>query len=238
MPEALLQFFAWFLFLFGLGNLGMVAVLKMVEAGLPIHRDLAALIFQALTFHLGGMLLVGWLLKAHQLTWTEAFGLNVGKPLQIIKTALMVAVGGLVMTLLIGAMVSQLLTHLGHEPNPQAAVDAFQNATHLGHRVVLAVFAVLVAPLVEEVLFRGILHTALLQVLPRWAAILLGALFFGVVHANLVSFLPLTLLAVFLTRLYERTSNLSACVLAHALFNSFNLTLMLLNPEWPPPAEP
>jgi len=45
-------------------------------------------------------------------------------------------------------------------------------------------------------------------------------------HMNLITFVPLTILALVLTALYERTGNLLAPIATHALFNGMNFTLL------------
>ena len=93
-------------------------------------------------------------------------------------------------------------------------------------RLVLGVITILLAPAAEEVLFRGILYPWVKQAgYPRLA--LWGtALVFAAIHLNLATFVPLAVLAVALTLLYERTGNLLAPITAHALFNGFNFTLL------------
>jgi hypothetical protein len=95
-------------------------------------------------------------------------------------------------------------------------------------RLALGVTAILLAPVAEEIFFRGVLYPAIKQAgFPRvawWGT----ALFFAVVHVNLVTFVPLTVLALALIALYERTDNLLAPITAHAMFNALNFTTLLL----------
>jgi membrane protease YdiL (CAAX protease family) len=97
-----------------------------------------------------------------------------------------------------------------------------------GQLAVLGFVTILLAPLAEEVLFRGILYPWIKQIgFPRLA--LWGtSLLFAVVHMNLVTLLPLLLLALLLAQLYERTDNLLAPISAHALFNALNFGLLCL----------
>lgn len=95
-------------------------------------------------------------------------------------------------------------------------------------RVLALLGAALLAPAAEELLFRGILQTALTRVLPprgrsmrhRWAAILMVAVVFGAMHSGTPHHMPaLVGLGVLLGFLYERTGSLRACILLHMLFN-------------------
>ena len=92
----------------------------------------------------------------------------------------------------------------------------------------LGAAAVLLAPVAEEVLFRGILYPAIKQAGHPWVALWGTALLFAAVHMNLVTFLPLAVLALVLTALYERTNNLLAPITAHVLFNALNFVTLLV----------
>jgi membrane protease YdiL (CAAX protease family) len=114
------------------------------------------------------------------------------------------------------------------EPAEQSAVTTLQNSSHSWQYVLMGFMAVVVAPAAEEVLFRGLLYPYLKQRTRPWVAVLWSSVLFGAIHMNLVTFLPLTLLAVLLVWLYEATGNLLAPVIAHAVFNLANLLLLLL----------
>ena len=98
--------------------------------------------------------------------------------------------------------------------------------------------AVIVAPVVEELLFRGVLYPAIKQIgYPRFAAI--GtAILFALFHVNLVTFLSLTAVALGLVVLYEFTDNLLAPIIAHAVFNTSNVFMIFYSsaqtavPSW------
>lgn len=101
------------------------------------------------------------------------------------------------------------------EPNRAAAFGA--------NFVVVA----LLAPIVEEVTFRG-LGYRLLEPFGRWTAIVLVGLAFGLAH-GLVEALPI--LAFFgagLAYLRSRTGSLYPCVLVHAAFNGFVLIIAVV----------
>lgn len=111
-----------------------------------------------------------------------------------------------------------LLEQLGPEPTLAAVMQ-------------LAGVAVLVGPLLEEVVFRGLLQTLLIDILGRrfrWTAVLIAAAVFAVIHAGPVSWHGwpgLFVLGVVLGWLYERTGSLLPCYLAHALFNAANIAV-------------
>jgi len=80
--------------------------------------------------------------------------------------------------------------------------------------------ACVLAPLLEELLFRGILLRAFLAQYPRGLAIGYSALYFGVAHLNIYQFCLAFLLGLFLGWLYERSRSLIPCIALHAALNT------------------
>lgn len=97
----------------------------------------------------------------------------------------------------------------------------------------LTLGAVVVAPLSEELFFRGVLLQALCLHLGRaWPAVLISAGCFGLVHAaQPQDVLPLLSMGVVLAYLRVRTGSLWPCVLVHVLFNARTMATVLLAPE-------
>ncbi|WP_332744630.1 CPBP family intramembrane glutamic endopeptidase [Hydrogenophaga sp.] len=78
----------------------------------------------------------------------------------------------------------------------------------------------LLAPVLEEMLFRGIILRAFLLQYPRWAAIWSSALIFGFAHMNVYQFVVASMIGVLLGWLYERTRSLIPCIALHGLYNA------------------
>ncbi len=119
-----------------------------------------------------------------------------------------------------------LLSSFGIEAPPQELVFLMADAESAFTTALLVVFAVLIAPLAEEVVFRAGLFRYLRTRVPRVIAYVLPAVIFGALHANLAAFVPLSALAVIFAIAYERTGNIGVPILAHALFN-LNTVLLL-----------
>jgi membrane protease YdiL (CAAX protease family) len=85
-----------------------------------------------------------------------------------------------------------------------------------------------VAPVVEEIFFRGILYPTMRM---RWGiipAVIVSSLIFSAMHFHLPTFLPLFVLAVILSLTFEYTGSLAACIIAHSLFNSLSIIAIWL----------
>lgn len=101
--------------------------------------------------------------------------------------------------------------------------------------VTLWIGTVVIAPVAEECFFRGLLQTALENLVrSRWVCVLLTAAVFGAIHAGSGDtpqphVVPaLTVLAILLGVLYARTGSLAAPIVLHAMFNAKTLLFEML----------
>jgi membrane protease YdiL (CAAX protease family) len=84
--------------------------------------------------------------------------------------------------------------------------------------------ALLVAPIAEEVFFRGLLQTTLSSAIrSRWAAVAITSLAFAAVHALPHHWPALIVLSVLMGAAYERTGSLITPITIHMLFNGNTL---------------
>ena len=89
------------------------------------------------------------------------------------------------------------------------------------------VLTVLFAPIIEEIIFRGIIQKGLLnKVVKPWKAILISAFFFGLVHGNPWQFIGAVLLGSVLGLVYYKTKSLLLPILLHA-FNNLVSSLLI-----------
>lgn len=99
-------------------------------------------------------------------------------------------------------------------------------------RIGIALVAVLTAPLVEELVYRGILYPALHHRLGRVRAILIVTAMFAIVHfpqyaGSLLILMAVTVLSFTLTVIRSYTGQLLPCVVAHFLYNAIGSALIL-----------
>jgi membrane protease YdiL (CAAX protease family) len=95
-------------------------------------------------------------------------------------------------------------------------------------KIYLGFFAVVMAPVAEEFIFRGMLYPFIKQFGFPKLALFLTSILFASIHGSIIYFAPLFVLALAFTWLYEKTGNLLAPVIAHSLFNSVNLVILSL----------
>lgn len=120
-----------------------------------------------------------------------------------------------------------LLRAIGHVPDFQMAIRMFLDAPNPWVRAGFICFAVVVAPVVEEILFRGILLPVLARRLGAAVGLALTAIGFAALHADVGSFAALAVFSVALSMAWARSGTLWVPILMHALFNGVNLVLLL-----------
>ena len=138
---------------------------------------------------------------------------------------------GLIVLLLPVIMIVTAITYqiLNGHAEQQDLVMKFREAAKAGKRDILwQVFtaAAVVAPLVEEFLFRGYFYPVLKRLAGPLPAAITVSLLFGAIHNNAAAFPVLTVLALALTLAYEWSGSLFVPILMHACFNTMMLALM------------
>lgn len=92
----------------------------------------------------------------------------------------------------------------------------------------------ILAPLAEEVVFRGAILRTLLGIMSKknhWVAIMISAAIFGVVHANLAQFINALLMGLLLGWMYYRTGSLVPGILLHWVNNTMAYVLTNIMPQ-------
>ena len=128
-------------------------------------------------------------------------------------------------------MSSVLIQAFGDQVEPQKLVTLIAEESakkeNIPTLIFFVVMSVAVAPIAEEILFRGILYPAIKQIGHPLLAAIGTALLFALFHVNLLTFASLTVVALGLIALYEFTDNLLAPITAHAVFNASNLIMLI-----------
>ena len=119
------------------------------------------------------------------------------------------------------------LTHLLGTPPPQSFAEAVNGANYWEFSL-LTILGGLVAPIKEEMLFRGLIYPPLRQVLGKGKGMLLTGMFFATLHFDLVRFLPLFIGGIVLTWLYERSSSIWPSIVAHGTWNILMAVALLI----------
>jgi len=167
-------------------------------------------------------------LRLEKIEWGAAFGLRESSASRALFMGVVFFIA-IQPPLLALATVRDWIYHALHlKITTQDIVRMFMGADSAQLTVVLIGFAVLVAPVCEEVFFRGLAYPALKQ---RWGtpiAMAIVSVLFALIHLHVPSLPLLIALAAGLTLAYEYTGSLLTPIMMHALFNLLNVVAILL----------
>jgi uncharacterized protein len=99
-----------------------------------------------------------------------------------------------------------------------------------GLYLVIEIFMItILAPIVEEFFFRGVILQRLIKKSSVWGGILISSLLFGILHADIIGAF---IFGVITALLFIRTGNLLIPILLHMLNNTLAVLLMYVPPTW------
>ncbi len=125
---------------------------------------------------------------------------------------------------------SRALESIFGEFKVQDVVKIYQDTHESSIRILIAIMAVIIAPIVEEVVFRGYIYPVCKRYTGRTLATLVASLFFSAVHFHIPALLPLFILAIALTIAYELSGSIWVPISIHACFNACTLIVQELQP--------
>jgi uncharacterized protein len=109
------------------------------------------------------------------------------------------------------------------QENARALIDGAEGVW----LVVLFVVVALMAPLAEEIVYRGLLHRSLVSATGAGIGTVAAALLFMVIHFRPVEYPGLFVTGLVFGLLYQRTGRLATAVMAHMAFNAAGLVFAL-----------
>ncbi len=108
--------------------------------------------------------------------------------------------------------------------------NAHSSSILSGGIALAVIYTVFIAPLCEELVFRGLIISSLEGATKKWLAVIISAALFSVVHLPSLIALGYTfLLGLVLGFVYTKTRSLIPCILLHMTFNASNYLLFIPN---------
>jgi membrane protease YdiL (CAAX protease family) len=225
-PSPVLAFLAVFVVTIVLFVLVLAPLAAMgLDARSPAATTLSLVVTAVVYVGVVQLLVVG----PGALSWSDmGLGLPAGRAVSDLLVGALLAVPVLVVTLTRGALLSRFV-----EPSPSPLPESGNTIGLLANLLSAAV----IAPVSEELFFRGFATTAWARSLGFWPAIIRGAVFFAFAHViaqldvsfatgaqrALFSFVALLPVAVTLGWLYLARRSLYASIGLHAAFNAIQV---------------
>ncbi len=127
-----------------------------------------------------------------------------------------------------GATLFDAITHSKHEQN---VVEIFKALKAPGTMAFFAFFAIVLAPIAEETIFRIFIFNIGLRWGGFWIGAIVSGLCFGAAHGDPYVLLPLALGGIILCGVYYRTRCAYASMITHGLFNATTIAALLFAPQ-------
>ena len=121
-------------------------------------------------------------------------------------------------------VVSAAVATFGNAEKEQGLIPSHWNSHRIAQFAAFAAVVTLIAPVVEEMLFRGAGY-ALLEPFGRNTAVLLVGLSFALIHGLVIGFPVIATFGLGLAYLRSRTGSIYPCMILHAAFNAIGLAL-------------
>jgi hypothetical protein len=114
----------------------------------------------------------------------------------------------------------------GGSSSRQSIVEFFSGSRTMDQRVMIIIFAIAIAPVIEEFVFRFFLYNVLKRYFGRLLGVVSSALLFAAAHAHFPSFVPLFVLGSCFAIAYEWSGSILVAMTMHSLFNSLTLAAL------------
>jgi membrane protease YdiL (CAAX protease family) len=198
----------------------------IIEPGMTTVPVFPAIVFQLV---LEGSIVAIFLLALPVLSKMSyaQLGFSVPKPWQI-GVAL---IGAVVMVIVVEGGAS-LLENLMHQKHEQSVVQLFRQI--IGDKSLMwffAFFAIVLAPAMEETIFRLFFFNIGLRAGGFWLGAIISGVLFGLAHADLVVLGPLALGGIVLCGVYYRTKNAFCSMITHGCFNALTVLALIYAPK-------
>lgn len=147
-------------------------------------------------------------------------------PLAAIPGVLLLTLGGWLWALEIGVVTERVF------PMPAFIAKFFEEFLSTDDPVGSLLLIVILPPIVEETLCRGVVLEAMLVRWRPWIAVSASAILFGLIHLNPWQFFYATWIGLVIGCVYLRFRSLGLCMLMHGVNNGLSWILLRWRPEW------
>jgi membrane protease YdiL (CAAX protease family) len=196
-------------------------------------------------FGIGAMMTTGVILvlaRTYFARRLKGFGLNVKTTVRDFAAAFvnLLTVWPLVMAaMILTVFLTECISRQEYQMERHQELNLILEHPELPLRILIVVVAVIAAPVLEELLFRGLFQTAIrsffeavsgLQQIPSsriWLAIVISSVLFALMHADPGHWPALFVLGIGMGYAYEKSGSLLQPIFIHALFNATTIAATL-----------
>ena len=215
----LIPFFVWFM--------GFALVNRVIDFFVPPAQEIWGDFLDNAVFGVAALLtiigLIFPLARFHFARGLKGFGLRlrtIPRDLGAACVNLLAVWPLMAATLIATTIVARLLQGPDFEMPQHETLKTMTESSSVSLQTLLVFVVVVVAPLIEETMFRGMFQTMIRSYLGRpWLAIIATSVLFASVHKEFTHWPALFVLALGLGYAYEKSGSLFRPIFMHALFN-------------------
>ncbi|MFH1778143.1 MAG: tetratricopeptide repeat protein [Candidatus Omnitrophota bacterium] len=119
----------------------------------------------------------------------------------------------------------------GNELPQQAISQIISQVSTLKQALPILLVVVCVAPVAEEIIFRGFFYQGLKRYCGMKMAMVISAIFFAMMHYQLAVFLPIMFMGIVFAYLYEKNKSILPSVIAHLIWNGLSFMFIFAAPK-------
>lgn len=186
------------------------------------------LLFQALFFHLPALTILCGVFIHRRASGREQLGISWRRAPMMLGLSGLLYLAAIPILWFYSLLYQVFLYQFGFNFYLQEVAEAFLAPAAVPERIAMYFVAIVLAPVFEEFLFRGVLLPWMVRRTGLWPGIAIVSTFFAAMHLHLPSFLPLFLLSAMFCVAYARTRSLLVPIGMHACFNAVTVILLVL----------
>ena len=186
------------------------------------------LLFQALFFHLPALTVLFGVFTHRRASGRQQLGISWRRAPAMLGLSGLLYLAAIPILWFYSLLYQVFLYQFGFNLGLQEVAELFLAPASVPERVAMYFVAIVLAPVFEEFLFRGVLLPWIVRRTGLWLGIAIISIFFAAMHLHLPSFLPLFLLSAMFCVAYARTRSLWVPIGMHACFNAITVVLLAL----------
>lgn len=121
-----------------------------------------------------------------------------------------------------GVVLGALISIIPFSESMQNSFTDSYSALSAGNAVISIISVAILAPIVEELFFRGLIYTRLKSGMNKIAAAVISSLLFGVMHGEIIWMLIGFMSGLALVWIFEKTRSLLGCITVHIANNTLS----------------
>jgi membrane protease YdiL (CAAX protease family) len=199
----------------------ILAVLELI-----IKREL--FILRLALLDLVVILVIGYFIKYVYKSSLRILGLKIKDALSALPWAVISYIAFIPIFVVVLISNMRIMNLLNYEPKVPPVFGFVLEGKNIFSLVLFMVLVGVIAPIVEELFFRGFLYNASKKYLGKTLSVAITTVLFALLHQELFQFAPIVFIGLLLIYVYEKTGSLWTAIMVHSIHNISTTYLVLL----------